>query len=74
MHKASKALKKVQDDLCHFGLSLKIFDAYRSQRAVDHFVRWAGVRKNAQGRLRCVSCANEQLLLLQLAVNSASAQ
>ena len=24
-----------------FGLGLKIFDAYRPQRAVDHFVRWA---------------------------------
>lgn len=42
MHKASKALEKVQDDLRHFGLSLKIFDAYRPQRAVDHFVLWAG--------------------------------
>jgi D-alanyl-D-alanine dipeptidase len=39
--KAAKALKKVQDDLGHFGLSLKIFDAYRPQRAVEHFVRWA---------------------------------
>lgn len=39
--KAAKALKKVQDDLGDFGLSLKIFDAYRPQRAVDHFVRWA---------------------------------
>jgi D-alanyl-D-alanine dipeptidase len=25
------------------GLSLKIFDAYRPQQAVDHFVRWAKV-------------------------------
>ena len=39
--KAAKALKKVRNDLRHFGLSLKIFDAYRPQRAVDHFVRWA---------------------------------
>ena len=22
-------------------MSLKVFDAYRPQRAVDHFVRWA---------------------------------
>jgi len=38
---AAEALKKVQDDLKPFGLGLKIYDAYRPQRAVDHFVRWA---------------------------------
>ncbi len=39
--KATEALRKVQDDLKAFGLGLKIFDAYRPQRAVEHFVRWA---------------------------------
>ena len=39
--KAARALKEVQDELQAFGLSLKIFDAYRPQQAVDHFVRWA---------------------------------
>jgi len=38
--KATLALAKVQKELQHFGLGLKIFDAYRPQRAVDHFVRW----------------------------------
>ncbi|OGU59001.1 MAG: D-alanyl-D-alanine dipeptidase, partial [Ignavibacteria bacterium RBG_13_36_8] len=38
---AALALKKVQDELTTFGLSLKIYDGYRPQRAVDHFVRWA---------------------------------
>ncbi len=38
---AARALKKVQLELKRFGLGLKIFDAYRPQRAVDHFVRWA---------------------------------
>ena len=38
---AAAALAKVQDDLRPFGLGLKVFDAYRPQRAVDHFVRWA---------------------------------
>jgi len=38
---AAQALKAVQDELQAFGLGLKIFDAYRPQRAVDHFVRWA---------------------------------
>jgi len=38
---AALALKKVQTDLKVFGLGLKVYDAYRPQRAVDHFVRWA---------------------------------
>lgn len=37
----AKALKKVQDTLRKKGLSLKVFDAYRPQTAVNHFVRWA---------------------------------
>jgi D-alanyl-D-alanine dipeptidase len=38
---AATALAAVQKDLARFGLGLKVFDAYRPQRAVDHFVRWA---------------------------------
>jgi zinc D-Ala-D-Ala dipeptidase len=38
---AAEALLKVQEELKSFGLGLKIFDAYRPQQAVDHFVRWA---------------------------------
>lgn len=37
----AKALEKVQQELLKKGLTLKIFDAYRPQQAVDHFVRWA---------------------------------
>lgn len=37
------ALKKVQAVLVAKGLSLKIYDAYRPQQAVDHFVKWAKV-------------------------------
>jgi D-alanyl-D-alanine dipeptidase len=37
------ALHSVQQILIKKGLSLKIFDAYRPQQAVDHFVRWAKV-------------------------------
>ena len=40
---AAKALKEIQTKLILSGLSLKIFDAYRPQQAVDHFVRWAKV-------------------------------
>jgi len=35
------ALAKVQKELAPFSLSLKIYDCYRPQRAVNHFVRWA---------------------------------
>jgi len=38
---AAQALKEVQDELRPFGVSLKVFDGYRPQQAVDHFVRWA---------------------------------
>jgi len=38
---AAEALGRVQHELAHLGLGLKVFDAYRPQRAVDHFVRWA---------------------------------
>lgn len=37
---AAAALADVQAALQPFGLGLKVFDAYRPQRAVDHFVRW----------------------------------
>jgi D-alanyl-D-alanine dipeptidase len=35
------ALKKVSDAAIARGYRLKIYDAYRPQPAVDHFVRWA---------------------------------
>ncbi|HOC60313.1 MAG TPA: M15 family metallopeptidase [Smithellaceae bacterium] len=31
----------VKVDLAPFGMTIKIYDCYRPQRAVDHFVRWA---------------------------------
>jgi len=38
---AAEALSSVQKDLIQYSLTLKIYDCYRPQRAVDHFVRWA---------------------------------
>ena len=38
---AAEALKKVSDYVKKFGYRLKVYDAYRPQMAVDHFVRWA---------------------------------
>ena len=39
--RAADSLKAVSDDVMRQGYRLKIYDAYRPQRAVDHFVRWA---------------------------------
>ena len=38
---AANALAEVSDELVEKGYRLKIYDAYRPQMAVDHFVRWA---------------------------------
>lgn len=38
---ATLALKKVQEDLKKDSLSLKVFDSYRPQQAVNHFSKWA---------------------------------
>lgn len=40
-NKAAYSLKKVQEELKLYGLEVKIFDAYRPQKAVDNFVKWA---------------------------------
>ncbi len=40
---AAVALAKVEKDVEAQGYRLKIYDAYRPQKAVDHFVRWAKV-------------------------------
>ncbi len=38
---AAEALRAVSDDVIAQGYRLKVYDAYRPQMAVDHFVRWA---------------------------------
>ncbi|MUP47004.1 peptidase M15 [Gramella sp. BOM4] len=38
---AANALLKVQEELIQNDLMLKIFDAYRPQQAVNHFIDWA---------------------------------
>lgn len=46
---AALALKKVQQELKELGYCLKVFDGYRPQRAVDHFISWA---KNSSDTLK----------------------
>ncbi|QTE71811.1 M15 family metallopeptidase [Clostridiales bacterium FE2011] len=38
---AAQALKEASREAMEQGFRLKIYDAYRPQKAVDHFVRWA---------------------------------
>ena len=38
---AADSLRAVSDDVKALGYRLKIYDAYRPQKGVDHFVRWA---------------------------------
>lgn len=40
-HEAADALKAAADELREQGYRIKIYDTYRPQCAVDHFVRWA---------------------------------
>lgn len=37
---AADSLKAVSDDVIAMGYRLKVYDAYRPQMAVDHFMRW----------------------------------
>ena len=39
--RAARALKRAQDRLRERGYTLKVYDCYRPQRAVDDFVQWA---------------------------------
>jgi len=38
---AAEALKQVQQEVTKDGYSLVVYDAYRPQRAVNHFMRWS---------------------------------
>ncbi len=39
--RAARALERAQSELRPLGYSLKVYDCYRPQRAVDQFARWA---------------------------------
>ena len=50
---AAAALAKVARDLEPRGLTIKVFDCYRPERAVAHFIRWARdlARRDDEGRI-----------------------
>jgi D-alanyl-D-alanine dipeptidase len=45
-HQLAKALSKIQKAVSKDGLSLVIYDAYRPQKAVEHFTRWSEDKYN----------------------------
>ena len=47
---AALALKQVSDEVIEQGYVLKVFDAYRPQGAVDHFVRWANDEQDTKAK------------------------
>lgn len=47
---AANALAAVERSLAARGLGLKVFDCYRPQRAVAHFVRWAQKIDDVKGK------------------------
>lgn len=50
----AQALKGLQSELQGIGLGLKIYDCYRPQRAVDHFVRWSKNPKDTEKKYEIV--------------------
>lgn len=50
--RAARALKKANDDLETQGYRLKIIDAYRPQKAVDHFIAWSKEPKDTSMKER----------------------
>ncbi|KZN33796.1 hypothetical protein N474_16335 [Pseudoalteromonas luteoviolacea CPMOR-2] len=49
---AAIGVAKAQQALGEFGLGLKVFDCYRPQPAVDHFVRWAKVLHDTKNKAK----------------------
>ena len=46
--KAADALKKAVEAFAQLGYGVLVYDAYRPQKAVDHFVRWAAVPETGE--------------------------
>ncbi len=48
---AAEALKHVSTCAAKLGYRLKMFDGYRPQRAVDHFIRWAKQPEHVENKV-----------------------
>ena len=62
---AADSLRAVSDDLMRQGYRIKIFDAYRPQKAVDHFVRWAADIKDTKMKRYFYPDLNKNVLFKQ---------
>lgn len=62
---AAEALKGVQAKLKAFDLGLKIYDCYRPQRAVDHFISWAKDLDDTRKKARFYPGVNKKDLISQ---------
>ncbi len=62
---AAAALKNVSDDLVSQGYRLKIYDAYRPQKAVTHFVKWSKDDKDTRMKAYFYPSLDKDLLFPQ---------
>ena len=62
---AADSLRAVSDDLMRQGYRIKIFDAYRPQKAVDHFVRWAADLRDTKMKSYFYPDLNKNVLFKQ---------
>lgn len=69
---AAEALAEVQAELNQFGMSLKIYDAYRPQQAVDHFVRWAADFGDTLTKLEFYPTLDKPILLEEVYIATRS--
>ena len=58
-HAAAIALKTLQAEVVPFGLTLKVYDAYRPQDAVDSFIAWVEDPKDDVMKEEFYPCVNK---------------
>jgi len=58
--KTATALSKVQQELLQSGLSLKVYDCYRPQRAVDDFISWSKDPKHQETKKEFYPTVNKK--------------
>lgn len=69
---AAAALASVQKELEAHSLSLKVYDCYRPQRAVDHFVRWAQDINDTKTKKEFYPTIKKRALLRKLYIDTRS--
>ncbi len=69
---AAEALARVQKEIEPFSLSLKIYDCYRPQRAVDHFVRWSKDIRDTRTRKEFYPTLEKETLFREVYIDTKS--